>query len=765
MKINRHMSEIRLQQLVRPPSGVTPYVVLLCTYLGSYMASVMYLYIGVDGMSYPIAYLGLFSFVLIYGWSQLRGKRQVLACVLVACLGASLGYVRTSSEIRAYEELYPFYLHAPGVYSGQIVSRVENHSFIMTVDTIQPDKEIDHKTIQGRGKIRVYLGEDVSVVSSLRRYDEISLRGTVQGLTYDQNAGAMDMRSRYMSEGMVGHVYDAHEVHHRVGNMNRWQYFLHLMDAVHEQLEKLMDAYLSETMSPIGRGLVLGGNYTAMDEEVVASFATTGLIHILSVSGSHMALLFLLVRQGGKLIGCKERTALVVGGMVVLIYATLVGWNPPVLRSVIMGSLGALAMVKHRKCRALEGLLVTTSWMLLYEPLMLFDVSFQLSLLSTGGIILWSRGLYELGIKNFIGKVISLTLAAQLFTWPLCLYYFHRVSIGLFLSAIFVAPILELIIMVEVGLLLLQWILWEPILQGMWLLVDYGLRLAMYLNQGIAHLWSSYLPSMSYVMTICYAVLLVCLYYYMEESELISYQIQRCLLVGLMAVSVISVWGHHIYVQPIALRGGGTAFLAIHESLGESFLYIDLAGKPLTKGIQKQLEQAIHREGLASVTQLYHTDRNKEQTAYHHEPIAQKDKQITSKAEQIAEQNKQTTSKDKQTTSKAEQIANQHELSWVTIDGKTCLITGKSRKFLFTSRSTKENTRRNIHHREQESHPIDTIIFGTNDEQHLTSYRDEWGNLQSPVYLWMNRTVRHEIDSEEEGLYVVGSKRIGRIML
>lgn len=725
MKINRHMSEIRLQQLVRPPSGVTPYVVLLCTYLGSYMASVMYLYIGVDGMSYPIAYLGLFSFVLIYGWSQLRGKRQVLACVLVACLGASLGYVRTSSEIKAYEELYPFYLHAPGVYSGQIVSRVENHSFIMTVDTIQPDKEIDHKTIQGRGKIRVYLGEDVpkELVSSLRRYDEISLRGTVQGLTYDQNAGAMDMRSRYMSEGLVGNVYEAHEVHHRVGKMNRWQYFLRFMDEVHEQLEKLIDTYLSESMSPIGRGLVLGGNYTAMDEEVVASFATTGLIHILSVSGSHMALLFLLVRQGAKLIGCKERTALVVGVMVVLIYATLVGWNPPVLRSVIMGSLGALAMVNQHKCRALEGLLVTTSWMLLYEPLMLFDVSFQLSLLSTGGIILWSRGLYELGIKNFIGKAISLTLAAQLFTWPLCLYYFHRVSIGLFLSAIFVAPILELIIMVEVGLLLLQWILWEPILQGMWLLVDYGLRLAMYLNQGIAHLWSSYLPSMSYVMTICYAVLLVCLYYYMEESELISYQIQRCLLVSLMAVSVIAVWGHHIYVQPIALRGGGTAFLAIHEPLGESFLYIDLAGKPLTKGIQKQLEQAIHREGLASVTKLYHAGRNKEQTAYH------------------------------------------YELSWVTIDGKTCLITGKSRKFLFTSQSTEENTRRNIHHREQESHPIDTIIFGTNDEQHLTSYRDEWGNLQSPVYLWMNRTVRHEIDSEEEGLYVVGSKRIGRIML
>lgn len=725
MKINRHMSEIRLQQLVRPPSGVMPYVVLLCTYLGSYMASVMYLYVEVDGMSYPIAYMGLFSFVLIYGWSQLRGKRQVLACVLVTCLGASLGYVRTSSEIKAYEELYPFYLHAPGVYSGQIVSRVENHSFIMTVDTIQPDKEIDHKTIQGRGKIRVYLGEDMpkEEVASLRRYDEISLRGTVQGLTYDQNAGAMDMRSRYMSEGLVGNLYDAHEVHSRVGNMNRWQYFLHFMDEVHEQLEKLMDAYLSASMSPIGRGLVLGGNYTAMDEEVVASFATTGLIHILSVSGSHMALLFLLVRQGAKLIGCKERTALVVGVMVVLIYATLVGWNPPVLRSVIMGSLGALAMVKHRKCRALEGLLVTTSLMLLYEPLMLFDVSFQLSLLSTGGIILWSRGLYELGIKNWIGKAMSLTLAAQLFTWPLCLYYFHRVSIGLFLSAIFVAPILELIIMVEVGLLLLQWILWEPILQGMWLLVDYGLRLAMYLNQGIAHLWSSYLPSMSYSMTIAYALLLVCLYYYMEESEWISYQLQRCLLVGLLAVSVISVWGHHIYVQPIALRGGGTAFLAIHEPLGESFLYIDLAGKPLTKGIQKQLEQAIHREGLASVTQLYHAGRNKEQTAYH------------------------------------------YELSWVTIDGKTCLITGESRKFLFTSRWTEENTRRNLHHREQESHPIDTIIFGTNDEQHLTSYRDEWGNFQRPVYLWMNRSVRHEIDSEEEGLYVVGSKRIGRIML
>ena len=220
---------------------------------------------------------------------------------------------------------------------------------------------------------------------------------------------------------------------------------------VRQHYRQAMEAVMPKADAAAIFAMLFGG-YDGIRPELLEAFTTTGIVHILSVSGSHISLLAAVMAWlGGLLRLPKGVTAGAVIGAIV-IYSILAGCVPPVIRSAAMGGLTFLALALEREKAAGRLLLLTGMVMLLASPLLLFNISFQLSFLATAGLLYLAPGIRRWlrvhGSGDFIAGSFSITIAAQLATMPVLAWYFNQLSLSSLLANLLVVPIVEFMIVV-----------------------------------------------------------------------------------------------------------------------------------------------------------------------------------------------------------------------------------------------------------------------------------------------------------------------------
>lgn len=212
--------------------------------------------------------------------------------------------------------------------------------------------------------------------------------------------------------------------------------------------------YLAAMRSAMGVGdahavfAMLFGGYEGVKEEMLAAFSATGIIHLLSVSGTHVSMLAAAVACLAAFLRLPKTAACVAVVSVVIVYAALAGFSPPVVRAACMGSLAFLASAAGREGDAKRIFALTAVVMLVVSPLILFDVSFQLSFAATAGILYIAPVFFARRgpLPRFAALALSVTLAVQIFALPILAHYFHRVSLIAFLANIIVVPFAETVI-------------------------------------------------------------------------------------------------------------------------------------------------------------------------------------------------------------------------------------------------------------------------------------------------------------------------------
>ena len=193
-------------------------------------------------------------------------------------------------------------------------------------------------------------------------------------------------------------------------------------------------------------GMVLGG-YQGVATEDADVFRDNGIAHLLAVSGTHVAVLTLFLHALLRPVG--EKSYIFVQLFLVL-YALLCGLQPAVLRSVAMACV--LLWGRSRKLRVDSiRLLLLTAWgLLLMNPFWLFDISFQLSFVTTAGFLLAMpkvTAYIPQNLPDWLRTVLGVTLTAQIFSFPFSVYYFHRVSLIGLVSNLLLLPALELAVL------------------------------------------------------------------------------------------------------------------------------------------------------------------------------------------------------------------------------------------------------------------------------------------------------------------------------
>jgi len=295
------------------------------------------------------------------------------------------------------------------------------------------------------GGLYVYAAEQAA--PKVRIGDKVTAAGKVRSPHGYQNPGQLDTKMLLKSQGISASL-SAGKQGIKVMPVDTAAFARKLAE-VRRHYRERMEQVMPKTDAAAIFAMLFGG-YDGLKPELVDSFTITGIVHILSVSGSHISLLAAVMAGLGALLRLpKTITAVLVLGLIA-IYSLLAGAVPPVIRSAIMGGLAFVALALDRERDARRILLLTGLVMLLIAPLLLFHISFQLSFLATAGLLylapVWQKYFREHGCNAYIAAGLSITLAAQLATLPILAWYFNQLSLSSLIANLVVVPLVEIII-------------------------------------------------------------------------------------------------------------------------------------------------------------------------------------------------------------------------------------------------------------------------------------------------------------------------------
>ena len=237
-------------------------------------------------------------------------------------------------------------------------------------------------------------------------------------------------------------------------------------------LVKLFTGLLPEPQASLLGGILLGSKQD-LPENFRQNLRKTGTLHVVVASGYNITVIagFLLALLAGLV---NRKLALVISLLGIIAYTIMAGAEAPIVRAAIMGSLTYLGMFLGREKEAVVGLVAAAMLMLLFNPLILFDIGFQLSFMATTGI-LFVYPLLKGKVFSLVGvgEDLRVTLSAQLGVLPLLLVHFGEVSLLSPLVNGLVLPVTPLIMVLGAFIIpaslvpglgqLVAWLAWVPL--------------------------------------------------------------------------------------------------------------------------------------------------------------------------------------------------------------------------------------------------------------------------------------------------------------
>jgi competence protein ComEC len=244
-----------------------------------------------------------------------------------------------------------------------------------------------------------------------------------------------DWRDYYAAKGIGGTAYISAD---RIQLVEKGEESIPFFDTARAFFVKILErAFEPGRDRDVAEAMLLGVK-TKIDFETLSTYSALGAIHILSVSGLHVGLLYLgLSLVFGFLLKLRPAGPWAFFGLMLALlwcYAGISGFSLPVLRSAWMFSVILFAKTFLRRQESLNTLAFSAFVLLFIHPASLFDPGFQLSYLAVWGLIAFQQRWVKLicfrgWMRWPLTKIWELTcvaLAAQVFTWPLIVYYFHQ---------------------------------------------------------------------------------------------------------------------------------------------------------------------------------------------------------------------------------------------------------------------------------------------------------------------------------------------------
>lgn len=406
-----------------------------------------------------IAGIFLFRFLPVQWRFAMAWVPGILICILLGCCGSLLLY---KADIRHQQG---FFGHI-ATDSSLLLLRI-NEPLQEKARTFKTTAKVignyDHgKWMPVKGYLLLYFAKD-STLPYLRYGDEVVAGKRPEMIKNNGNPGAFDYQQYCITQQIYQQLYlrttDFYKLPRNRGNtINRL--LLYARDYCLDNLKKYIGTGPEAGMAEA----LLIGYRLDLDKAVVQTYSNTGIVHVIAISGMHLALLY------GTLLWCLKwlpahkwtniaKTIIILG--VLWGFALLTGASASVLRSAVMFTGITIGrFVLDRYSSIYNTLAASATVLLCFNPYLAIDAGFQLSYLAVLSILLFYPPFYQLWEMrkkwaDLIWQMVALSLAAQLMTTPVSLFYFHQFPNYFLLANLVAVPLSTVIIYGEVMLLFL----------------------------------------------------------------------------------------------------------------------------------------------------------------------------------------------------------------------------------------------------------------------------------------------------------------------
>ncbi|MBP2111890.1 ComEC/Rec2 family competence protein [Paenibacillus silagei] len=322
------------------------------------------------------------------------------------------------------------------------------------------DAEGERVTVQ----IRLQEESEIAEAALWQRGDKLTIEGELIQPQTARNFGGFDYRAYLLTQKIHWLLKGTGTASVKVNPQVSWEpaTILRWNDKARSVLGAEMSRLFQEPHAGYMKGLVIGIQ-KELDPETFRQFSQLGLTHILAISGMHVAVyvgvILVLLRR------CRltRETALTVTLLLVPIYVLLSGAGPSVIRAGIMSMIALLAARLGMLKDGLNILAASALMMLVWNPYLLLSVSFQLSFLVTAGLMVYiplAAPLFK-RLPGWLGSSLSVTIIAQLVSFPLTVYYFNQFSLLSVAANLLLVPFITFLVLPLGTLALLLGRIWN----------------------------------------------------------------------------------------------------------------------------------------------------------------------------------------------------------------------------------------------------------------------------------------------------------------
>jgi competence protein ComEC len=444
-----------------------------------------------------------------------RFRLLILPGILLQFLLIFLGLLLTwQNDIRHRQNWYGNY-YKDGSY---LVVRIDepmvekNKSF--KADSYVERVVQDGKTFAAQGKLLLYFSKD-SIQPNLKYGDKIIIHKDLQAIKNSGNPGAFNYQRYAAFQGIFHNVFLKKQDWVAL-NQNSKNSFKQFIFSARAYVLSILRKNISSSKDELGIAEALLIGYTNdLDKDLVQAYSNTGVVHIIAISGMHLALIYvLLVWLFAKIPGIKKSKwlQLILILACLWMFSILTGASASVLRAAVMFSFIAVGKNISKEASIYNSLAASAFVLLCYNPYFLWAVGFQLSYLAVLSIVIFQKPIYNcIYIKNkWIDKVwqlMAVSVAAQLLTFPVCIYYFHQFPNLFLISNMIAVPLSGFILYAEIGLVAFSWIPFVGMYVGKLVAASVGLmnKIILWINDLSFAVWDK-IPSTGLSTWLMYSV-------------------------------------------------------------------------------------------------------------------------------------------------------------------------------------------------------------------------------------------------------------------
>ncbi|WP_295772979.1 ComEC/Rec2 family competence protein [uncultured Mucilaginibacter sp.] len=397
--------------------------------------------------------------VLNLFYNKLRGQQyswagSVLMHIILICSGWLLVHFHDDQHHKNY-----FARYKAQYLTLQVISEPRQKGIYTRFTANVQQVLISGMHTATQGKILVTLVADSN--AHVANYgDELVVPASYKTIDSPFNPGEFNYK-KYLANQNIYHQLFLNHDDCRLTNYNTGNPVITFALSVRQQLITSIKEHIPDVEAAAIASTLLLGYKSDLSSETTQAYSKTGTIHILSVSGAHVAVLFSIIafllkpfrhHRYGKLLNASLSLTLLWG------YTIITGLSPAACRAAVMLSMLLISKTSTRPVHPLNVLSVAAFAMLLYNPYLLTDVGFQLSFIAVFGLVVVQPIIYALWQPqntwlNKLWKLCSFSLAAQLVTFPLSVYYFHQFPVYFLISNLLIILPAELIVIAGIAFL------------------------------------------------------------------------------------------------------------------------------------------------------------------------------------------------------------------------------------------------------------------------------------------------------------------------